>query len=198
MKIGSQAHRSSAISASNAETIVVRGHDLCARAHRHGHLHRPRLAAGHGPAAERGAAPRARRHAGGHRRARPGAERAGEPHDAGRGARGAAGRGGGRHPRLRLGDPGFGRSGGAAVRRDRGARAAASRSRRRRAPCSASCARRASPCPATAIRCTSARIRAWRGCSQWPPRPAVAGRHIEAAALVERLRAGDLRASRWP
>ena len=30
MKIGSQAQRSSAISASNAETIVVRGHDLCA------------------------------------------------------------------------------------------------------------------------------------------------------------------------
>ena len=29
MKIGSQAQRSSAISASNAETIVVRGHDLC-------------------------------------------------------------------------------------------------------------------------------------------------------------------------
>jgi citrate synthase len=29
MKIGSQAERSSAISASNAETIVVRGHDLC-------------------------------------------------------------------------------------------------------------------------------------------------------------------------
>jgi citrate synthase len=30
LKIGSQAQRSSAISASNAETIVVRGHDLCA------------------------------------------------------------------------------------------------------------------------------------------------------------------------
>jgi citrate synthase len=30
MKIGSQAHRSSAICTSNAETIVVRGHDLCA------------------------------------------------------------------------------------------------------------------------------------------------------------------------
>jgi citrate synthase len=30
MKIGSQAQRSSAISASNADTIVVRGHDLCA------------------------------------------------------------------------------------------------------------------------------------------------------------------------
>jgi citrate synthase len=30
MKIGSQAQRSSAISASSAETIVVRGHDLCA------------------------------------------------------------------------------------------------------------------------------------------------------------------------
>jgi citrate synthase len=30
MKIGSQSQRSSAISASNAETIVVRGHDLCA------------------------------------------------------------------------------------------------------------------------------------------------------------------------
>jgi citrate synthase len=29
LKIGSQAQRSSAISASNAETIVVRGHDLC-------------------------------------------------------------------------------------------------------------------------------------------------------------------------
>jgi citrate synthase len=29
MKIGAQAQRSSAISASNAETIVVRGHDLC-------------------------------------------------------------------------------------------------------------------------------------------------------------------------
>lgn len=29
MKIGSQAHRSSAISSSNAETILVRGHDLC-------------------------------------------------------------------------------------------------------------------------------------------------------------------------
>ena len=29
MKIGSQAARSSAISASNAETIVVRGRDLC-------------------------------------------------------------------------------------------------------------------------------------------------------------------------
>jgi citrate synthase len=29
MKIGSQAQRSSAISASNADTIVVRGHDLC-------------------------------------------------------------------------------------------------------------------------------------------------------------------------
>ena len=29
LKIGSQAERSSAISASNAETIVVRGHDLC-------------------------------------------------------------------------------------------------------------------------------------------------------------------------
>ncbi len=30
LKIGSQAERSSAISASNAQTIVVRGHDLCA------------------------------------------------------------------------------------------------------------------------------------------------------------------------
>jgi citrate synthase len=30
MKIGSQSQRSSAISASNADTIVVRGHDLCA------------------------------------------------------------------------------------------------------------------------------------------------------------------------
>src|SRR5688500_19014317 len=29
MKIGSQSQRSSAVSASNAETIVVRGHDLC-------------------------------------------------------------------------------------------------------------------------------------------------------------------------
>ena len=29
LKIGSQAQRSSAISASNAETIVVRGRDLC-------------------------------------------------------------------------------------------------------------------------------------------------------------------------
>src|SRR3954454_1772067 len=29
MKIGSQAQRSTAISASNADTIVVRGHDLC-------------------------------------------------------------------------------------------------------------------------------------------------------------------------
>ena len=30
MKIGSQTQRSSAISASNADTIVVRGYDLCA------------------------------------------------------------------------------------------------------------------------------------------------------------------------
>src|SRR4051812_8181686 len=30
MKIGAQAQRSSAISAANADTIVVRGHDLCA------------------------------------------------------------------------------------------------------------------------------------------------------------------------
>ena len=30
MKIGSQAHRTSAISSSNAATVVVRGHDLCA------------------------------------------------------------------------------------------------------------------------------------------------------------------------
>ena len=29
MKIGSQADKNSAISASNAESIVVRGHDLC-------------------------------------------------------------------------------------------------------------------------------------------------------------------------
>lgn len=31
MKIGSQTHRNSAISASNAQTIIVRGHDLCAQ-----------------------------------------------------------------------------------------------------------------------------------------------------------------------
>ena len=75
MKIGSQAQRSSAISASNAETIVVRGHDLC------GELvgaisftdHVWLLITGKLP----GAAQRrdAGRDAGGDRRARPGAER---------------------------------------------------------------------------------------------------------------------------
>ena len=116
MKIGSQAQRSSAISASNAETIVVRGRDLCGELVGVDQLHRSRLAADHRPAAGRGATPRAGRHAGGHRRARTRAERGREPHDAGRGARGAAGRGGGGNSRLRLGDPRRRRRRGAAVR----------------------------------------------------------------------------------
>ncbi len=76
MKIGSQAVKASAISASNADTIVVRGRDLCRDLvgsisfTEHAWL----LVAGE--PAERSAAPHPRRRAGRDRRARPRAERA--------------------------------------------------------------------------------------------------------------------------
>ncbi len=118
MKIGSQAGKLTAVSASNPDTIVVRGHDLCADLigkvsftdHAWllvtGQLPSPEqrrvLDAALVAIAEHGLVP----------------FRRGRPHDARRRARGDAGRGRRGHPRLRLGDSRLGRVGGALPGRD--------------------------------------------------------------------------------
>ena len=187
MKIGSQAQRSSAISAANADTIVVRGHDLCSElvgvvtftdhvwllvtGELPNAAQRRMLDATLVAIAEHGLVPSV----------------AGEPHDAGRRARGAAGRGRGGHSRLRLGDPGFRGLRRAAVHRDpRARRERAARGGRARRARRAARRARAGPGlrPSTAQAAGSARRAPARG---RPPRPACAGRHVEVAGVVETL-----------
>ena len=183
MKIGSQAHRTSAISSSNEDTILVRGRDLCSELIGKVSLHRPLLAARHGTDADRRAAPRARCDAGRDRRARPRAERAGEPHDARRGARSAAGRGRRRDPRLRLGDPRrVAEAAGASVADDRDARSGSGESTRQRSASRRRVSRGAGArSRATAIRCTRSSIRASRRLFEVAREAGRRGRYMRSA-----------------
>ncbi len=157
------------------------------RPDRQGQLHRPRLAARHRRAAVAGAAPRARRHAGRDRRARARAVRRRRPHDARRGAGGAAGRGGGRHPRLRFGDPRLRRSGRTLHRAEFcGNVTSARHGAATLQPHSSRPAMRAVPSRATVIRCTRARPARRAACSRSRTRPAIAGRHVAVARLIEK------------
>ena len=151
MKIGSQAQRSSAISASNAETIVVRGHDLCGElvgaisftdhvwllitGQLPGAAQRRVLDATLVAIAEHGLVPSVA----------AGRMTLAAAPEALQGAVAAGILGCGS---VILGSAD---AGGAAVRRHRWRARPAKRSKRRRARCSANCARRASRCPATAI-----------------------------------------------
>ena len=192
MKIGSQAQRSSAISASNAETIVVRGRDLCRElvgtisftdhmwllvtGQLPGAAQRRVLDATLVAIAEHGLVPSV---------AASRMTLAAAP-EALQGAVAAGILGCGS---VILGSA---ECRGAAVCRHRGRACPRRRWTRRRARCSVKCERRASRCPATGIRCTSAAIRASGRLLAVATEAGVAGRHIEIAGAGRATGAGDL------
>ena len=197
MKIGASAQRASAISASNPQTIIVRGHDLCAELI--GRItftdHIWLLVVGR--AALAAAAPRPRCDTGGHRRARPGAERAGEPHDARRRAGIPAGGSGRGNSRLRLGDPRRFRSGGPLPCRDPRARTEAGRPSRPPRPCIQEYRAAGRQIPGYGHPLHKGRDPRVERCSRSPARRGCAGRHVELAAAHRAAAARSSSASRW-